>query len=134
MFLAGHKIDEWDGAKIDGTEGYFQDLWFGEGKFHFGTRWVPDFETLMNVADRFKVGFEVDYSDPSMSLYGKGMYAKHIMVDVRLDIDDYNKIKYDQKADNYEYQNKRYRALERPALEVLRDKIKALAAISNSRD
>ncbi|RFZ92942.1 hypothetical protein D0C36_16265 [Mucilaginibacter conchicola] len=122
-FLSGHQLDEYDGTAIKGTDGYFQDLYFCNGKFHFGTRWVPDFTTLIAVADLFKVGFIVEYSDPAMSLYGRGMYKDGTFVDVRLDIDDYKKIGYNQKEGTYQYQDRTYRDLEKPALAVLKDKV-----------
>jgi len=124
LFLAGLPIDDWDGAAIPSTDGYFQDLYFGKGCFHFGTRWVPDMVTLKTLADRFEVGFILDYSDPAMSLYGQARYEKGRASDVRLGVDDYAKIKYLSRRDVYEYGGGAYRNLETLSRELLKEKIK----------
>jgi hypothetical protein len=119
LFLAGLPIDNWDGASIPGTDGYFQDLYFGKGCFHFGTRWVPDMVTVKVLADRFEVGFVLNYSDPAMSLYGQARYDKGKFIDVRLGVEDYAKIKYLPRRDVYDYGGRSYRNFETLSRELL---------------
>lgn len=124
LFLAGLPTDEWGGAKIEGTNGYFQDLYFGQGKFLFGTRWVPDMVTVQAIADRFRVGFTLDYTDPMMSLYGQARYENGRFSNIRLGVDDYAKVKYLPRKDVYEYQDRVYRNLDTLSRELLKEKIR----------
>src|SRR3569833_2011313 len=89
LFLAGLPKDKWGGVMANGTDGYFQDIYFGKGSFHFGTRWGPDIATAKSLADRFAVGFILDYAETMMGLYGQVRYVQGEVIDTRLGPDDY---------------------------------------------
>jgi hypothetical protein len=133
LFLAGLPADDWDGAAIPGTEGYFQDLYFGQGCFHFGTRWVPDMVTVQAIADHFRVGFVLDYSDSMTDLYGQARYVHGKVSDIRLGVEDFAKIRYLPREDAYEYQGKQHRMLETLAKDLLKEKISSAYPVKQQR-
>jgi|GEM_PF-3210769 len=123
LFLSGLSKDEWGGVKIEGMEGYFQDINFCNGQFIFGTRWGPDMETLMAVADRFKAGFLLDYAEPMMSLYGQAQYNKGKLLDVRLSGPDFKEVNYLEKDDVYVYKGRHFRSSETLCRLLLKEKL-----------
>src|ERR1700749_4585300 len=76
LYLAGLPKEQFGGVKIVGTDGYFQDIDFCQGKFLFGTKWAPDLIATQSIADRFGVGFKLDYNDPMTYLRGQANYIK----------------------------------------------------------
>lgn len=123
IYLAHLIKDDWGGVCIEATNGYFQDIEFGNGHFCFGTRWGPDLMTSQAIADRFKVGFVLDYCEPMMSLYGQAKYERGKINDVRLEIKDFASVAYLDKDDVYLYNNARYTALETLARNLLKEKL-----------
>jgi Ferredoxin-like domain in Api92-like protein len=124
LFLAGLPADKWDVVKIEGTEGYFQDLFIRESRFHFCTRWEPDLQTVKAVADRFQVGFVLQYDDPQMSLYGQASYHRGRLTDIRLGREDFTGVAYRPEKDVFQYQGQDYDNLEPLALDILAAKVR----------
>jgi len=112
------------GCYIEGTDGYFGDLMIGKGRFLFDTSWEPDIPTVMAIANRFKVGFVLDYQDSAMSLYGQARYHHDQLRDTRLNSSDFAEVSAGKQEDTYQYRGQLFTDDEVLALYLLKAKIK----------
>jgi hypothetical protein len=78
------------------------------GDYQFETRWSPAINTIFLIGRRLKIGFEMDWDEPGMGLYGK-MIFNPSMPDVVMMADASGiNFRYDHDKDRYIYNGEEY--------------------------
>lgn len=86
---------------ITKEEGYMQDIIIDKNRITFETRWVPNIETLLEIADFYKAGFTCKYDEMANGIFGEARYDRSILVLVNLDMEDFKAIRYDKQQKGY---------------------------------
>src|SRR5260221_9256123 len=74
---------------------FFNIEWDGDTLF-YDTRWSPNFNVLQQVADHYKVGFILDYTETGNLIYGQASYEQGELLDVFLEPSDFDLYEYDE--------------------------------------
>lgn len=82
-------------------KGYMQDILIDKNRFSFETRWVPNIETLMEIADFYEAGFACRYDEMANGIFGEARYDRNTLVMVNLNMDDFKAIHYDKIQKGY---------------------------------
>lgn len=82
-------------------KGYMQDILIDKNRISFETRWVPNIETLMEIADFYEAGFICKYDEMANGIFGEARYDRNTLVMVKLDMDDFKAIHYDKIQKGY---------------------------------
>ena len=63
----------------DKNRGYFFDILLEDGDyiFNYQTKWSPNTEILLQIAERFKVDFIYNYEEIGNQIYGVTVYSKN---------------------------------------------------------
>jgi hypothetical protein len=85
--------------KRDG--GYMQDIAVDKHRITFETRWTPNTETLLEIADFYKAVFVCKFHEMSMGIYGEARYDGNKLETVSLDREDFQAIRYDKQKNGY---------------------------------
>lgn len=88
--------------------GYFFSIRWEEDVLYYETKWSPNTEQLVIIADHFNTGFIHDYEESGMQIYGQSTYHNGILTTVDLDPEDYDLFQYDEKQNNYLFEGQRY--------------------------
>ncbi len=100
-------------------DGWFFDL-YTDGNIMYETKWAPNIQDLKILADKYKVNFDVDYSEPGMGIFGNCQYnyITKELDGVHLSYDDLEQFKYDEDKDNYKFRGEVYEC-EQDIVEIL---------------
>lgn len=82
-------------------DGYMQDIVVDPQRITFETRWVPNTEVLLQIADFYKAGFTCKYQEMAMGIYGECRYDGQTLLMVNLDSEDFKAIRYDKQKKGY---------------------------------
>jgi len=88
---------------VKSDQGYLFDTYEDSGTFYYDTKWVPNTEILVQIADHYQVGFLHQYSETAMGIFGEATYEAGILKDTRLDFDDFGRYDYDEENDCYSF-------------------------------
>lgn len=89
------------------TDGYFFELENPRDapqRFEYETRWSPNTIAVVEIADRFGLGFLLHYEQRGDLLFGFVRYAGGKLEETRLDAKDFNSYRYDETTGCYRYQ------------------------------
>jgi hypothetical protein len=111
--------------------GFLFDIRWEDGVLNYETKWVPNTEVLVAIADHFKVGFIYSYAEPGMSIFGETTYKDDILTDIFLDDDDTRQYEYDELADTYRFENQEYESSDE-ILDILLERKKAIKDLNNN--
>lgn len=103
--------------------GYFFSVRWEEDVLYYETKWCPNTEQLVTIADHFHIGFIHDYEESGMQIYGQSIYRNGILTTVDLDPEDYDLFEYDEEQNNYLFEGERYPS-EFEIFEILLDRKK----------
>ncbi|MGK6342485.1 hypothetical protein ACMGDK_09615 [Chryseobacterium sp. DT-3] len=80
-------------AFLTGTEDYFFCyISYNEGgKIEYETRWTPNIEAVLQIAQHYKVDFVLDYQEVGNCLFGRATYAKSVFHNIYLDPHDFGR-------------------------------------------
>ncbi|MCQ6957668.1 hypothetical protein [Mucilaginibacter aquariorum] len=81
--------------------GYMRDIIVNKSRISFETRWVPNTETLMEIADFYQADFTSRYNEIAMGIYGETRYDRNSLIMVTLDSEDFRAIRYDKQKNGY---------------------------------
>ena len=81
--------------------GYMRDIIVNKSRISFETRWVPNTETLMEIADFYQADFTSRYDEITMGIYGETRYDRNSLIMVTLDNEDFRAIRYDKQKNGY---------------------------------
>lgn len=96
---------------IDTETGYFFDIYFEEddpGEFHYETRWVPNTDNLLRIAQHFKVSFVQEYEATGCQVYGRATYENGMLDDTFLNNEDFDAYLYDDETGDYYFEGDTY--------------------------
>jgi hypothetical protein len=82
-------------------EGYMQDIIIDKNRINFETRWVPNIETLIEIADFYQAGFTCKYDEMANGIFGEARYDQSALIMANLDMEDFKAIRYDKQQKGY---------------------------------
>ncbi|MFC0513099.1 hypothetical protein ACFFGT_02770 [Mucilaginibacter angelicae] len=110
-------------AEVD--SGYLFEIRWEGGVLYYETKWSPNTEVIVAIADHFKIGFRYNYSEPGNCVFGEAAYRDGTLTDVALDWDDIAAYDFDEDTDTYRFENQNYDSSEE-ILEKLLERKKAI--------
>lgn len=113
---------------ISEKTGYFFDIIWEEGDciFNYQTKWSPNTDILIQIAERYNVDYIHDYEEMGNLIYGRNIYEKGNLIEIGLDDDDFEQYHYDEEIETYHFREETYDS-DSEILEILlENKIKCL--------
>lgn len=95
-------------AFIQKETDYFFDMTITDNVLTYVTKWTPNLETMVQIADHFGVGFVFHYEETANGIYGEAVYKDGILQDVFLEIADFAKYTYDEEQERYWFEGESY--------------------------
>lgn len=92
---------------INMDSGYFFSIRWEETTLQYETRWAPNTDILIAIADHFEVEFTHEFDEPMMMIFGKSEYRDKCISVTELD-DDRDKYDYDEENDNWIFEGQVY--------------------------
>ncbi|MXN90808.1 hypothetical protein GR160_06175 [Flavobacterium sp. Sd200] len=116
LFLAMQHNEETTGNGqlpdfVDTENRYFFSLYRHEGDFgifEYETRWSPNTEVVMAIADRYGVAVRHQYEETGNCIYGETGYANGISIETDLDWEDFDRYEYNQEEGLYHFEGEAY--------------------------
>jgi hypothetical protein len=71
-------------AFTDFDRGFLFNIRWQNGVLNYETKWTPNTEVLIAIANHFKVGFIYSYCESGMSIFGETTYKDGILTDIYL--------------------------------------------------
>lgn len=82
-------------------KGYMQDIIIDKNRITFETRWVPNIETLLEIANFYQAGFVCKYDEMANGIFGEARYDRSTLVMVNLDMEYFRAVRYDKLQKGY---------------------------------
>lgn len=76
--------------------------------FLYETKDTPNTEVVMQIAERFKVDFTLEYYEVEGREYGKVIFENGVLTDIRLDHHDFDSFEINKEAYTYYFEGKEY--------------------------
>lgn len=76
---------------VDDTSGYVQDISFNGHWINYESRWTPNLNLLVQLAERYQVGFISGFDEMTNGIYGEALYSNGRLQSVYRDA-------YDEKS------------------------------------
>ena len=94
----------------DKNRGYFFDILLEDGgcNFNYQTRWSPNTEILLQIAEYFKVDFIYNYEEIGNQIYGVAVYSNSELTEIYLEEEDFEQYKYNEETDTYSFEEENY--------------------------
>lgn len=93
---------------IKADRGYFFSTRWEEGVLYYETRWSPNTDVLISIADHFKVGFQHDFEESGNLVYGQAIYEKKQVSLYELESGDFDLFEFDEEKENWVFEGERY--------------------------
>ena len=114
---------------VNDDTGYLFEIRWEEDVLYYETKWSPNTEVMVQVADKYHTGFEHSYSESGNGVFGETTYEDGILEDVFLDDDDYDLYGYDEETEIYFFENQAYESNEE-IHDILLERKKAIKSIA----
>ncbi|TRW21554.1 hypothetical protein FMM05_20060 [Flavobacterium zepuense] len=91
--------------------GHFFDIYWNEGDigiFQYLTRWAPNIETLIEIADHYQATFTLGYEEMGCRVYGLATYRNVVLTDIFLEHDDFETYWFNEETDLYHFEGETY--------------------------
>ena len=94
----------------DKNRGYFFDILLEDGDyiFNYQTKWSPNTEILLQIAERFKVDFIYNYEEIGNQIYGVSVYSYNELTEIYLEEEDFQQYDYHEETDTYSFEAENY--------------------------
>ena len=94
----------------DKNRGYFFDILLEDGDciFNYQTRWSPNTEILLQIAEYFKVDFIYNYEEIGNQIYGIIFYLNNEVNEICLEEEDFEQYEYHEETDSYFFEDGNY--------------------------
>ena len=94
----------------DKNRGYFFDILLEDGDciFNYQTRWSPNTEILLQIAEYFKVDFIYNYEEIGNQIYGIIFYLNNEVNEICLEEEDFEQYEYHEETDSYFFEDENY--------------------------
>ena len=94
----------------DKNKGYFFDVSLENGgcNFNYQTRWSPNTEILLLIAEYYKVDFIYYYEEIGNQIYGVTVYSNNELKEICLEEEDFEQYDYNEETDTYFFEEEKY--------------------------
>ena len=94
----------------DKNKGYFFDVSLESGgcNFNYQTRWSPNTEILLLIAEYYKVDFIYYYEEIGTQIYGVTVYSNNELKEICLEEEDFEQYDYQEETDTYFFEEEKY--------------------------
>ena len=94
----------------DKKRGYFFDILLEDGDyiFNYQTRWSPNTEILLQLAEHYKVDFIYNYEEIGNQIYGVAVYSNNELTEIYLEEEDFEQYDYHEETDTYSFEEENY--------------------------
>jgi len=103
---------------------HMQDITIHENSINYETRWSPNLQGLVQIANHFNLDFKSYYDEMSNGVFGEATYIKGSLLDVCLDPEDLQGYHFDAANQTYNYKGETYEN-ETPIFERILEEKKA---------
>lgn len=93
---------------VSSEKGYIFDIYCGDDTFFYCTKWVPNPDVLMQIADNLMLDFTCTYDEPGNCIYGEFEYNAGVFTAIDLDMPDFARFEYDDETETYQFEGKNY--------------------------
>ena len=95
---------------ISDKRGYFFDLIWEESDctFSYQTKWSPNTEILLQLAEHYKVDFIYNYEEIGNQIYGVAVYSNNELSEIYLEEEDFEQYDYHEETDTYFFEAENY--------------------------
>ena len=93
---------------IKAETGYFFDISFEFELLDYSTKWIPNIETVISIADYYQADFKHEYSEMAMGIFGEATYENGELIDTHLDFGDFNRYQWDDENGVYVFEGQTY--------------------------
>jgi len=87
---------------------YMFDITHEDERISYNTKWSPNEDDIVIIADHFKCDFELSYEEMGNDIYGKCFYVNGELTDYMLNDDDFSQFTYDEDSDEYTFRDETY--------------------------
>jgi hypothetical protein len=108
---------------VSKEKSHFFDISVKNDTIFYVTKWKPNNDVLKEIADHFKLDFTNRYDELTMGIFGEASCQNGIMLDIQLDLLDFQAYDYDKELLAYVYEGNSYE-FEWPIFELLLEKKK----------
>lgn len=105
--------------------GYLFQISYQDGVLCYLTKWEPNTEVLIAVADELGLGYAHNYDEPAMGVYGKDIYKNGELKEAFITMEDYGLYDYDGDKDCYLYNGEEYEEINEVYDLILQEKLDA---------
>lgn len=100
------------------STGFMFDISWEDGILYYMTKWGPNTDVMLAVAEHFIVDYTHEYNEPDMQIFGECTFIKGVLTNTSLDQEDYKLIELLEDKDIWKFEGKVYEVLEE-ILEIL---------------
>ena len=95
---------------MDKKRGYFFDILLEDCGciFNYQTRWSPNTEILLQIAEHYKVDFIYNYEEIGNQIYGVAVYSNNELTEICLEEEDFEQYDYQEETDTYSFEEENY--------------------------
>jgi hypothetical protein len=93
---------------VSEKSGYLFEISYDDGILCYLTKWSPNTQVLIAVADHLNLSYIHSYNEPGMMIYGQDTYENGKLVQVMLDNDDFALYGFDEQTERYEFEGESY--------------------------
>ena len=80
----------------------------GDCIFNYQTRWSPNTEILLQIAEHYKVDFIYNYEEIGNQIYGVAVYSNNELTEIYLEEEDFEQYDYHEETDTYSFEEENY--------------------------
>ena len=113
---------------ISEKRGYFFDIIWEDGDciFNYQTKWSPNTDILIQIAERYNVEFIHDYEEMGNLIYGRNIYENENLTEIDIEDEDFRQYYYNDETETYHFRGETYDSDCGILETLLEDKIKYL--------
>lgn len=88
--------------------GYLFEISYEDDILCYLTKWSPNTQVLVAVADHLNLSYTHGYEEAGMMIYGRDTYKEGELVQIMLDNDDFALYEFNQQTDRYDFEGDSY--------------------------
>jgi len=88
--------------------GYLFETSYEDGVLGYLTKWAPNTQVLVEVADHLNLSYTHSYEEPGMMIYGRDTYKNGELQQVMLDNDDFALYEFNEQTESYDFEGESY--------------------------
>ncbi|MFD0764541.1 hypothetical protein ACFQZI_06730 [Mucilaginibacter lutimaris] len=92
--------------------GYFFNIVWQDDHLYYQTKWAPNTQVLVKIAEEYNVGFTYSYDEISNGVFGEASFLNGELTEIDLDADDIGQYEYNEDNGTYRFENRNYESSE----------------------